>query len=66
MSGIIGSATIALTTAVTVVAASFPDIGHAAAPIFECGNEYAACSLGLLISIPGLALLTLIASAARE
>ncbi len=66
MSGIISSATIALTTVATVFAAAFPEVSHAVAPIFESGNEYAAYSLGLLVSIPGLALLTLIAGAARD
>ncbi len=66
MSGIISSATIALTSIATVLAASLPDVSQAVAPIFEGGNEYAASSLGLLISIPGIALLTLIASAARD
>lgn len=66
MSGIISSATIALTTVVTVFAASFPEVAQAVAPVFETGNEYAAYSLGLLISIPGVALLTVIAGAARD
>jgi len=66
MSGIITSATIALTSVATVFAASLPEVSQDLAPIFESGNEYAASSLGLLISIPGIALLTLIAGAARD
>lgn len=66
MSGIITSATIALTSVATVFAASLPEVSQALAPIFESGNEYAASSLGLLISIPGIALLTLIAGAAHD
>lgn len=66
MSGIISSATIALTTVITVFAAAFPEVSHAVVPLFESGNEYAAYSMGLLIAIPGLMLLTVIAGAARD
>ena len=66
MSGIIASTTAALTTAVTVLVATFPEANLAFAPLFEPGNEYAALTAGLLISIPGLALLTIIAGAARD
>jgi hypothetical protein len=66
MSGIISSATIALTSVATVFAASLPEISQALAPVFENGNEYAANAMGLLIAIPGIALLTLIAGAARD
>ena len=66
MSGIISSATIALTSVATVFAASLPEISQALAPVFENGNEYAANAMGLLIAIPGIALLTLVAGAARD
>ena len=66
MSGILTSTTIALTTVATVFAATFPELGQAIAPAFESGNEYAAYTLGLLISIPGLALLTVLAGGARD
>lgn len=66
MSGILTSSTIALTTVVTVFATAFPEVGQAISPAFEGGNEFAAYTLGLLISIPGLALLTVIASCARD
>lgn len=66
MSGIIASATAALTTAATVIVATFPEVNLALAPLFEPGNEYAALTAGLLVSIPGLALLTIIAGAARD
>lgn len=66
MSGLLTSTTIALTTIATVFAATFPEVSHALAPIFETGNEYAAFSLGILVAIPGLALLTVIAGAARN
>ncbi len=66
MSGIIASAAAALTTAATVLVATFPEASLAFAPLFEPGNEYAALTAGLLVSIPGLALLTLIAGAARD
>lgn len=66
MPGILSSSTIALTTVATVMAASFPEVGQAISPIFESGNEYAAYSLGLLVSIPGIALLTVLAGAARD
>lgn len=66
MSGIFSSATIALTTVVTVFAASFPEVTHAIAPVLESGNEYAAYSLALLVSIPGIALLTVLAGASRD
>lgn len=65
MSGIISSATIALTTIVTVFAAAFPEISHAVAPFVEGGNEYTAYCLGLLAAIPGLLLLTVLAGASR-
>jgi hypothetical protein len=63
---VIGSATIALTTVVTVFAAAFPEVTNAVLPLLEDGNEYAAYCMGLLITIPGLMLLTVIASASRE
>lgn len=63
---IFGSATIALTTIVTVFAAAFPEVSHAVLPLLEDGNEYAAYCMGLLVTIPGLMLLTVIAGAARE
>ena len=66
MSGIIASTTAALTTAVTVLVATFPEANLAFTPLFEPGNEFAALTAGLLISIPGLALLTIIAGAARD
>lgn len=66
MSGIISSATIALTTTVTVFAAAFPEVTNAVLPVFESGNEYTAACLGILIAIPGLLLLTVLAAAARE
>ncbi|MEQ1718383.1 MAG: hypothetical protein ABL907_20770 [Hyphomicrobium sp.] len=67
MSGIVAlTAAAAVTTTATVVAAASPDITAALQPFFEGGNEYAATTLGFLISIPGLALLTLIAGAARD
>lgn len=66
MSGIISSTTIALTTVVTVFAAAFPEVPQAIMPVLENGNEYAAFSLGLLIAIPGLLLLTVLAGAARD
>ena len=66
MSGLLTSTTIALTTIATVFAATFPEVSHALAPIFETGNEYAAFSLGILVAIPGLALLTVISGAARN
>ncbi len=66
MSGIITSATIALTSVTMVLAASLPEISQSLAPIFENGNEYAANAMGLMIAIPGIALLTLIAGAARD
>jgi hypothetical protein len=66
MSGIIASAAAALTTAATVLVATFPEASQAFAPLFEPGNEYAALTAGLLVSIPGLALLTVIAGAARD
>lgn len=66
MAGIVGSATIALTTVVTVFAAAFPEVTQALLPFTENGNEYATFSIGLLIAIPGLLLLTVIAAAARE
>jgi hypothetical protein len=66
MSGIITSATIALTTIVTVFAAAFPELRQAIAPALESGNEFMPVCMGLLIAIPGLLLLTVIASAARE
>lgn len=66
MSGIISSATIALTTIITVFAAAFPEISQAVAPALEGGSEFMPVCLGLLIAIPGLLLLTVIASAARE
>lgn len=67
MSGIV-TATVAAaaTTAATVIAATLPEVSLAFAPLFEPGNEYAALTAGLLVSIPGLALLTLIAGAARD
>ena len=66
MSGLLTSSTIALTTVVTVFAAAFPEVGQAVGPLFETGNEYAAFSIGMLVAVPGLALLTLIAGAARD
>ncbi len=63
---VISSATIALTTVVTVFAAAFPEVAHAVAPLLEDGNEYAVFCMGLLVTIPGLLLLTVIAGAARE
>lgn len=67
MSGIATlTAAAAATTAATVLAATLPEASQAFAPLFESGNEYAALSLGLIVSIPGLALLTLIAGAARD
>lgn len=66
MSGLITSTTIALTTVATVMAASFPEVAQSIAPIFDTTDEYTAVSMGILISIPGLALLTILASAARD
>ena len=66
MSGIISASAIALATLVTVLAATIPDISGAISPVFDVNNEFVTGSLGLMISIPGLALLTLIAGAARE
>ena len=66
MSGLLTSSTIALTTVATVFAAAFPEVGQAFSPLFETGNEYAAFSIGMVVAIPGLALLTLIAGAARD
>lgn len=63
---VIGSATIALTTVVTVFAAAFPEITHAVMPLLESGNEYAVYCMGLLVTIPGLLLLTVVAGASRE
>lgn len=63
---VIGSATIALTTAVTVFAAAFPEVTHAGLPLVEDGNEYAVFCMGLLVTIPGLMLLTVVAGASRE
>lgn len=65
MSGIVCSATIALTTIITVFAAAFPEIVHALAPFVEHGNEYAAYCMALLIAIPGLLLMTVLAGASR-
>jgi hypothetical protein len=67
MSGIVAlTAAAAITTTVTVVTAASPDIAMALQPVFEGGNEYAAAALGFTVAIPGLALLTLIAGAARS
>lgn len=63
---VIGSATIALTTVVTVFAAAFPEITNAVLPLLEGGNEHAVYCMGLLVAIPGLMLLTVVAGAARE
>lgn len=66
MSGLLTSTTIALTTVATVFAATFPEVGQSFSPLFETGNDYAAFSLGMLITIPGLALLTLLAGASHD
>lgn len=66
MAGILTSTTIALTTMVTVFAAAFPELPQALAPVLESGNEYTAYTLGLLVSIPGLALLTVLAGLGQD
>jgi hypothetical protein len=66
MSALLTSTTIALLTISAVFAATFPDLANSLAPIFDTGNEYAAFSIGMLVTIPGLALLTLIAGATRD
>jgi len=67
MSGIIAvSAAAAVTTIATVFAATLPEAQMIFSPLHETGGEYAAFYLANLVSIPGLALLTLIASATRD
>lgn len=66
MSGIISSTTLALTAVVSVFATAFPEVQQAATPVFDAGNEFATYALGLLISISGLAVLTMMTGLARD
>lgn len=66
MSGLLTSTVLGLSTIVTVFAAAFPEAGYALAPLFESGNEYAAYTLGLVVTIPGLVALTLVAGLGRD
>ncbi len=63
---IIGSAAAALTTAATVIVASLPEAQALISPLTEGGSEYATAVVGMLISFPILAVLTVIAGSSRE
>ncbi len=67
MSGIIlGSAAAAMTTAVTVVVASFPDAQALLSPLTDGGNEYAIATASVLASIPMLGVMAVLAVSGRE
>ncbi|PPC83745.1 MAG: hypothetical protein CTY31_01810 [Hyphomicrobium sp.] len=63
---IIGSALAALTTVTTVVVATLPEAQMLLSPLTEGGHEYAAVSAGLIVSLPILAVLTLLAGSAKD
>jgi hypothetical protein len=67
MSGIIlGSAAAAMTTAVTVVVASFPDAQALLSPLTDGGNEYAIATASVIASIPMLGVMAVLAVSGRE
>ena len=63
---IIGSAAAALSTAATVIVATLPEAQAILSPLTEGGAEYATTAIGMLISFPILAVLTVIAGSARD
>ena len=67
MSGIVFASTAAaLTTVATVMIATFPEVSQAIAPVFETSHEYAVTSVAIIFAVPALALLTLLATAAKD
>ena len=67
MSGIvIASTAAALTTVATVMIATFPELSQAIAPVFETSREYAVASIAIIFAVPALAMMTLLAAAAKD
>ena len=67
MSGIIiASATAALTAAATVVVATLPEAQALLSPLTSGGSEYATTVVGMMISFPVLAILTVIAGSSAD
>ncbi|HML31160.1 MAG TPA: hypothetical protein PKE16_20420 [Hyphomicrobium sp.] len=65
LSVVVGSATAAIATALTVVVASLPDAQALLSPLTEGGNEYAVATASVLASIPMLGVLALLALMAK-
>ncbi len=67
MSGLVaGSAAAAISTAATVVVASFPDAQALLSPLTESGSEYAVAAASVLASIPMLGFMAVLAVSGRE
>lgn len=66
MAGIIGGIIAGVTTFAAVTLAAAPEAKDALSPLFEAGHEYTVLSVAIVFAVPALALLTLLATAAKD
>lgn len=66
MSGMAGSANSGVTTFAAVTVAAVPKTKEALSPLFETGAEFTLVSVAIVFALPAAAVLTLLATAAKD